>query len=389
MSRPRNEKNKDLPEGLYFKKSRGIYLFTKIDGSTKSYKDKKKAKQDAHEYNRTFRVDPELTSGLFRTSDDKRAHIRMSQPMGTFLPEMFDKVYGQRQIADGTLKNIEQRFRHILEHFQDISAVDLSLHHVREFLQKYDCKDKVEVYNRMLHIMMKVFDECVSEGYLETNPAAKRTRRPIYRKSSADRRRLTLNEFKQIHKLAGEKKLYWMQIAMELSLQTCHAVLEVSRMKYKDFQTDYVTVIRQKNIKNEASRVKIPMNKALFDIVQRSKDDHIESPYVVHSLRSKKQRNRQIATGLTDNTQLSTYTISTTFSALRDELGIQSDIQKRSNRSGFHDIRALSIFLYKNMSVDPQIRAAHGDKESTEIYSEGHEKWNYAEDAIIEWKNAS
>jgi hypothetical protein len=41
------------------------------------------------------------------------------------------------------------------------------------------------------------------------------------------------------------------------------------------------------------------------------------------------------------------------------------------------------------MNIDSQINPALGDRKSNLIYQGGHEKWNYAVDTVIEWRNAS
>lgn len=47
--------------------------------------------------------------------------------------------------------------------------------------------------------------------------------------------------------------------------------------------------------------------------------------------------------------------------------------------------RAPAIYYYKKYGVNPQIRAAHADKETTEIYLKGHEIWNRADATQIEF----
>ncbi len=75
----------------------------------------------------------------------------------------------------------------------------------------------------------------------------------------------------------------WLKTAMMLSMQTTHAVLEVSRIKYKDIEWfdaplndggyrvyGILRIHRQKVKNKEASRVEIPVTKALKTIIDES-----------------------------------------------------------------------------------------------------------------------
>lgn len=99
--------------------------------------------------------------------------------------------------------------------------------------------------------------------------------------------------------------------------------------------------------------------------------DNIVSPYIVHQLKSRKT---ELAKGLTHHTQLRTATISECFSELRDKLGLYDNMDK-TKRPTFHEIRSLSIHMYKKSGIDPQERAAHTDAKTTKKYDEGHVQW--------------
>ena len=73
------------------------------------------------------------------------------------------------------------------------------------------------------------------------------------------------------------------------------------------------------------------------------------------------------------------------FSELRDELGIQSHLTK-DKRSGFHDIRSLSIHLLDEVGYESKVRAAQSDDKTNLLYREGHTDWNVAEDVTVNWK---
>jgi len=134
-----------------------------------------------------------------------------------------------------------------------------------------------------------------------------------------------------------------------------------------------------------ASRVLIPMNDELADIIKRSRSDRVLSPYVVHRMRQRRYQGRPLGRGLDHQTQLSADIISRKFSELRDQLGLFKEL-KKAERPTFHDIRSLSIRLQEEAGHDAQKRAAHSRRETTEIYKKGYVQWNEVPDVVINWR---
>jgi hypothetical protein len=73
-------------------------------------------------------------------------------------------------------------------------------------------------------------------------------------------------------------------------------------------------------------------------------------------------------------TQVNRKFLSRKFSFFRDLAGVKRFVSP-GQRPTFHEIRSLSIHLYDKQGYNPQIRAAHTDARSTEIYKSGHTKW--------------
>jgi hypothetical protein len=387
MSRPKHKSNRDLPEGLTFRKDRGYYEFRRIEGTKRRLgTNRKKAKYLAMKYNATYRVDPELAHEICLTKEESKRLTLNKKPLANYLPKMFEELRDEKTWAENTLKNHKIRFALILKYFGDLPANKVTLEHVNEFLIIANPKGTKEVYNRFLSLLNALFGYCVSDSIMNENPAKKKIRRTINAKDEATITRLTILDFGAIHKRAGKLGYNWLQIAMELSLQTSHAVLEISKLKYADID-DFIKIQRQKNKKKNASRVLIPMNDELANIVQRSRQDNILSPYVVHYMRQRKDQNRPLGKGLNHRTQLRSVDISTKFSDIRDELGLFDYIEKRIDRPSFHDIRSLSIHIQEKNGFDAQKRAAHSDRASTEIYKKGHIQWNEVPDVVIDWRN--
>jgi hypothetical protein len=391
MTRPRRKTTQKLPQGLYERKKNGkvvSWIFYRIDNSSKSFRDLKEAKRLAFQYNRTYRVDPELTHGIFKDTGELKTLIKQQSPLGQYLPAMFDRIIIDKKWKDRTLSVRTQQFQKVLEHFKDINCNDLSLHDVNDFLLKYDGSNDASRYNRYLYILKEVLENCVDQGILNENVAAKKKRKMQKAKSSLERTRLNFNDFRRIHALAGEKGNDWLQVAMELAVQTSQGVNEVASMQYKDIEDNHLKVIRKKTEDNEASHVKIPVNDEIKSILSRSRADSVLSPYIVHRARIRRYSCRKLGNGITHETQLPNEKISRRFSELRDELGIQSEIKTRKDRAGFHDIRALSIHWQDINGYDSMVRAAHADEKSNKIYREGHIDWKTADDVTIDWKKA-
>ena len=392
MARPRSNKTKKYPQGFYEKKRNGVligYIFNRVDGSTKffSIKDFKRAKSMAHSYNRVHRVDPELQHEIiYKDVKEAKKIKRQNKALGYYLPNIFNRVCDEMEWKNSTLQTRTQQYKNILQYFSSIKCAELSLDDVNEFLSQFDSANCKELYNRYLYLLNKLLCMCLDQGVIEDNPAKNKKRKTIKSLVFHERKRLTLEDFKAIHREAGNNGVLWLQIAMELALQTCHGVNEIAHLKYDDIDDLHLKIVRSKNEQNPASRVKIPLNSEIDRIVTKSKSDNVYSPFVVHRLRDKRYLNRELGKGITHHTQIHKTDISRKFSEYRDKLGIQSDIAK-PKRSGFHDIRALAIHLLDSKGIESKIRAAHADDKSNRLYKEGHSIWNIAEDVVIDWRS--
>jgi integrase len=386
MARPRYPKNSDLPTGLRYRRDRGYFEFKRIDGSTKNLgKDRKLAKKLAFKYNATYRVDKELAHEVCFSKEESLSSKQNSQPLGNLLPEIFQKLAEDKQWSASTLHCHKVRYDKILEFFASIPCASLSLQHINDFMSFCNPTDSKEVYNRYLGLLKILLDYCVSESVIQENPANKKVRRTIIAKAENEIHRLSVSDFAAIHTQANKQGVNWLCIAMELSLQTSHAVNEISKLKYTDIEK-HIKIQRQKNKKVAASRVLIPLNDELVDIIKRSRADKVLSPYVVHRMRERRYQNRLLGKGLDHHTQLSSDIISRKFSELRDQLGLFKHL-KKTDRPTFHDIRSLSIRLQEESGHDAQKRAAHSSRETTEIYKRGYVQWNEVPDVVIEWRN--
>lgn len=266
----------------------------------------------------------------------------------------------------------------------------IQLEHVNAFITKYHETSSANVQNRKVSFLKKLFSYAVDESLMTDNPAERKKMRRVDKNT---RRHFTLNDYKKIHDAAP----LWLKTAMDLALQTSHARLEVSRIKYSIkkpaqgvcgcvwldqpenelFGTLYIH--RQKVQHKEASHVAIPIGPVLKSIIENSRDN-VASPFVVHRLPLK--RSNPISQEVGHPTQIAPDYISRSFSKLRDKVGVAST-SPEDQRPTFHEIRSLSAFLFNQQSIDPQARMAHSDAKSTRIYTENHILWVHVPHAEV------
>ena len=155
--------------------------------------------------------------------------------------------------------------------------------------------DISKVYNRKNTFLKKVCSYLCDMSAIETNFAESKKRKP---KDKKQRKRLTLENFNKLLEHAEP----WLKTAMALSIQTTHAVNEISIAKYKDCEwfkkpivenglTVYgvLRIHRQKVKDKEASRVAIPITKKIKNIIESSRTDNIVSPYIIHKVFNRKK----------------------------------------------------------------------------------------------------
>jgi uncharacterized protein YbjQ (UPF0145 family) len=371
--RQRTDANKDFPVGLYTKRVRGKlrYYFVREDGTEKWFPigvARGDAIAAAHAYNAKYRVQQMAIS----ERGDK-----YNKPLSHWVPVVLQRVRKEEKLGANAISTFEADCNRLVDQFGTVMSKAVNLETVNAYLE-LNCSGKSNnVYNRKISFLRKVFDYLCDMSAMAANPAELKKVKP---KDEKKRQRMDLDAFKQIEAAAP----LWLKTAMNLALQTTHAVLEVSRIKYRDCEYFPTPVIenglevfgvmrihRQKVQKKEASRVAIPITAALKQIIDASRQDHILSPYIVHK---RKTDSNPVSKEVTHETQLVSTLISRTFSELRDDLGIYDHLEKES-RPTFHEIRALSIHLFTQMGIDPQARAAHTDSKSTKIYQRGHVEW--------------
>ncbi len=380
-ARPRKRENRNLPDYLLFDKGTGQYRFTLITGPRKSLgTDRVMAIAIAKEYN--LRMRPEAIPSIESLIRESGGVNNEARPFAIHADSLLNRAINDERPSGDTqavwLNDIER----VKDFFQDIFACDIELEHVNAYIKKYHSESSANVQNRKVSFLKKLFSYAVDESLMMDNPAE---RKKMRRTDSKVRRRLSLEDYQKIHQASP----LWLQTAMDLALQTTHARLEVSRIRYSIKQPSegvcgcvwfaepkediYGTLYihRQKVQFKEASHVAIPIGPILKEVIERSRDN-VASPYVVHRLPLK--RSNPTSKEVRHPTQVAPDYLSRSFSAMRDHVGVGKSLPEEQ-RPTFHEIRALSAFLFDKQGIDPQGRMAHSDAKSTKIYTENHIDW--------------
>ncbi|EBU7767723.1 recombinase [Salmonella enterica subsp. enterica serovar Rovaniemi] len=379
-ARPRKREYRHLPDYLFFDRDRGVYKFILITGKKKTLgTDRTMCIAIAREYNQRMRPEsaPSI-EGLIRESGGIKGE---GQPFAQHVDHIMERAIKDERPSQSTLDDWNNDALRVKEFFEKIPACDIELEHVNAYITQYHPDSSANVQNRKVSFLKKIFSYAVDESLMFDNPA---TRKKMRRIDEKVRRRLTLDQFQAIRRAAEP----WLRTAMDLAMQTTHARLEVSRIRYSISEPKngvcgclwlpapengiYGTLYihRQKVQKKEASHVAIPIGEELKRIIDNSRDN-VASPFVVHRI---PERNNKRSKEVSHPTQVAPDYLSRAFSSTRDRLGL-CDNMEMNERPTFHEIRALAAFLFDKQGIDPQGRMAHSDAKSTKIYTQNHIDW--------------
>ncbi|MDK1289820.1 recombinase [Pseudoalteromonas umbrosa] len=370
--RKRLFKNRDLPPYLYFDKNAG-YTLKLVSGKRRVIsQNRTEAIIIANEYNRIKRSNEVLDSLL--------AEENSGTPFSDLVDKIIERVTNDRSPGESLKAQWKNDSLRVKEFFT-MPGSEITLTEVTEYLDKYHPNASNNVFNRKLSFLEMLFDYAKDIGEMEKNPAALKIKKP---KEEKVRKPLDIDAFNRIRAAAP----LWLKTAMDLTMQTTHAVLEISRIKYKLKKAEagkcgciwYETpqkdgsatiygelaIHRQKTKKTEASHVIIPINETIKAIIDTSRD-RIASPYVVHRL--PKTRSNPVSKEVDHVTQIVSRNISKEFSKVRDDLGLYKELQFEE-RPTYHEIRGLSARIIEELGHNPQHRMGHADSKSTKIYTE-------------------
>jgi integrase len=183
---------------------------------------------------------------------------------------------------------------------------------------------------------------------------------------------IDVDGFKAIHKIAPG----WLALAMEQSLVTLQARLEICNMRHADYRDGHLFVIRDKvSGDSDMAFIKIALTPQLEDLRSRAlKLDSVASPYLVH--RAPERRRRQWTEGKPHWTYINPDYLTKAFAEAREQSRVYAHL-KPDERPSFHEIRGLGARLYREQGMpegDIQALMTHAHKRTTQIYLDGGAK---------------
>jgi hypothetical protein len=384
-ARPRKKQQINLPEHLYYDARFGTYRIKLISGKFKSLgSDRDTAISIVKEYNLVAR--PQIGIRVSDLLSNPFDHPLNEQAFSEHIPSLLKRIIEDEQPSPDLVKTMENDAHRCQLFFANTPSSQITLQHVNDYIAHYHVNSSANVQNRKVSWLKKLFSYAADESIMPGNPAINKKMRRVKGKQ---RQRLKMEWFMAIHAVAP----LWLQTAMDLSLQTTHARLEISRIRYNLKQPNskscgcfwyklpqetssgkvfgILYIHRQKVAEKEAAHVAIPIGEEIKRIIDRSRDK-VVSPFIVHRLPEK--RSNGLSKEVSHISQLTPDYISRAFSALRDNIGCCDHLEP-AERPTFHEIRALAAHLFDIQGIDPQSRMAHTNAKSTRIYTQNHVQW--------------
>ncbi|MGJ8522259.1 hypothetical protein R84981_000944 [Carnimonas sp. R-84981] len=370
MARPRRGKNQGLSPNLYVN-NRGYFLYRNpVTGQRHGMgKDKAKAQAAARMLNARLMPGADLVARVMGTDD-----LTFEAATKAWLAERVDN---HPRLSDWTKRGKHSRAGRLMRDAGSMLLEHLDTRWCAEYL---DSNYSGDPYTQYRSVLSQIFDFAITKGWAKLNPVAPtRKSDESYEKQ---RRRLTVEQFQQIHALAEP----WFQIAMELSLLCLFGRAEAAAAKYDAIHDDALHYIRQKTrTRSKTAYVAISMTPAIEDLVKRSRGIMPLSPFIVHR-NPKWRRSRLNGQAGTSNkehwTAVAPDMLSREFQRLREKVP-SIKLMAAAQQPTYHEIRSLGARLLelKGVKVDSiQVLMGHADEEMTQHYLDGYgTRWQHAE----------
>lgn len=357
VPRPRNKANKGLPMNLYFDGRRGTYRYRRpTDGKWFQFgADRGRAIDAAQQLNMTFLRGGDLVSAVL----DEH-----SITLGAFLNDYESKVLPQRELAQATLDLYKVRFKQIRAVLGEKVIDRITIRMVAEFLEPLTAR----AANQARALLADVFTHAAAKGLCPDNPAAS----TIPKIEKKQRKRHTIDGLTAIR----AKAPLWLQNAIDLALITAQRRGDILDMKFEDARDGFLFVVQNKTAKAaDAGWLKLKVTSSLQAVLTRCRDD-VLSPYLIHR-RPERKKKRE---GKDHWTKVDERFLTRAFKDAREAAGCYKG-WKEEELPGFHEIRALSLHLYKRAGKDGQKIAGHASEEMTRNYQRDHADvvWSEAE----------
>lgn len=349
-NRPRIKINKGLPVNLYFDRRRESYRYRRpSDGKWFPFgKDRLKAIDAAKQLNLTFMKGADFVSIVLG---------EVTESFDSFLTKYETEILPPRELAKSTLALYAGHINRLRTTFKGKAVDQITVKMVAEYL---DSRPPI-VANQARKLLVDIFNHAASKGLCPDNPATS----TISRISKKQRKRHTIEGIKAIR----EKSPTWLQNAIDLALITAQRRTDIVDMKFDGCKDGSLYVIQKKTAKaSDAAWIRFAVTPELQTVISRCRDN-VVSPYLVHRKPNRiLEKHRQSKDHWT---RVEEKFLSKTFKEARDAAGCYVGWSE-AEMPGFHEVRALSLHLYKRAGKDAQIIAGHATEAMTKNYQRDH-----------------
>lgn len=269
-----------------------------------------------------------------------------------------------------TKANNLRKMRRIAREIGERTIAHTDCLYLEDWLAKF-C-NTADQFNKWRYILVLLWRFAVSRKIVDACEPEKIEWRSTSKKLEINRkvrRPLDLEGFKAIHDKADP----WLQLAMELSVVTLQARLEVCRMQHSHFRDGHLFVIRDKVAgESDMAFIKIAVTAQLEEFRSRSRAlDSTVSPYLIH--RAPDRRRQQWTKNKPHWTYVNPDYLSKALAAARGKVDRFACLPERE-RPPFHEIRGLGSRLYRERGMSEaaiQSLMTHAHRRTTQIYLEG------------------
>lgn len=351
-ARPRNKENKGLPQNLYLDARRGTYRYRRpTDGKWFQFGlDRVKAIDAAKQLNLTFMRGGDLVSRVQGVSADLFVD---------FLDYYEQKVLPPRELAKNTLELYGVRFRQFRAAWPAQAVENITIRMVAELLDGLTPR----AANQARALLVDIFNHAVAKGLCPDNPAAS----TIPRIEKKQRKRHTIDGLRAIR----DESPGWLKNAIDLALITAQRRTDILAMRFDDVRDGFLYVVQQKTAKaSDAAWIRLRVTPQLQGVLDNCQDN-VPSPFLIHR---RPDRKRGILAETKEHwTKVDERYLTRAFKEARDLAGCYAGWSDEE-MPGFHEVRALSLHLYKKAGKDGQKIAGHASEEMTRNYQRDHEE---------------
>jgi integrase len=361
MARPKGGSN-DYPENMWLVQTDGLFrVRNPLTGKVKKFgrEREQEARNTAKALNEWLKNERALRS------------LTAGQPMidGLVVKWIEDRLPFQPWAAS-TRRNYLAKLERIKRELGKRPIAHTDCLYLDEWLNRF-CKT-ADTYNDWRYVFSLLWEFAVFRKWATENEGGKLIERSTSKKIEANKKQrdpLDLAGFKLIH----EKAPAWLQLAMDSSLVTLQARLEVCNFQHAHIRDGYWYVIRNKvSGDSDMAFIRIAMTEQLDELQRRARLlDDIASPFLIHR-RPDSMRREWIDPKPHWSYVMPDY-LTKAFEKARDSVPQFAQMAK-GTRPPFHEIRGLGSRLYAEQGMrdrDIQALMTHSNPSTTKIYLDG------------------